>query len=423
MCGASDGRGDGQSISQAPHPPRAGRLVKNTAPTRGRGFILAPAKSQAGHMMPRFCHSCGAALVDGGAFCSGCGTPLNSARAPVVVSPLRSAFQQAFTPIRPSTPAGHKSRSGRLGVLVFLLVCAIIAFVIKFAPSDTAVNIEAVPVPPENNTVAPPPARHRIGEDFSVGYWSYRCNGARWQSMIPSLGTAEIPDAEFLVVDLYMRNNDRTASTAPPLKLVDAQGREYDESSKGTFMPGALDVLKKLNPQVSSRGYAVFDAPRGKYALLVSGGFESGEHALVDLSPPTKNDEATDPVHFVPANPGTDDANKTGVSTEDSRPASSLGVNTQTRAESTPSGPHRFVLGVLENVHCDNPALDLNVFSNGNILKLHTDNYFNVQYTVLNVTLKGDLNPCADLEGRPAKVEYVGASDGPGLVIGIELHK
>src|SRR5689334_6541312 len=73
---------------------------------------------------------------------------------------------------------------------------------------------------------------HRIGEGFSIGYWWYRCNGIRWQSAISSgVGSYEVPDAAFLVVDLSIRNDDRTASVLPPLKLVDAQGREYIESS------------------------------------------------------------------------------------------------------------------------------------------------------------------------------------------------
>ena len=75
--------------------------------------------------------------------------------------------------------------------------------------------------------------------------------------------------------------------------------------------------------------------------------------------------------------------------------------------EAVPGGPHRFVVGVLKNVHCDTPAMDLNLVSDGNTLGLHASNYFKVEYSALNVTLKGKLNPCANLEGRPAKVESV----------------
>jgi hypothetical protein len=38
-------------------------------------------------------------------------------------------------------------------------------------------------------------------------------------------------------------------------------------------------------------------------------------------------------------------------------------------------------------------------------------------------TLKGKLNPCADLEGRPAKVEYVDSASKGATVVAIEIHK
>jgi hypothetical protein len=126
------------------------------------------------------------------------------------------------------------------------------------------------------------PLLHDIGEEVTVGYWTYRCNGVRWQDVIFSdFSSMERPDAAFLIIDLSARNNDRTASTLPPPKLIDADGREYDESS--TFIPGSFSALKRLNPTVSSRGYVVFDAPRGDYKLKLSGGYESEESALIDL--------------------------------------------------------------------------------------------------------------------------------------------
>lgn len=93
--------------------------------------------------------------------------------------------------------------------------------------------------------------------------------------------TAAYPETRFLVVDLAVRNNDRTASTLPPMKLLDATGREYDESSKGILIERSLG--KSLSPGVSSRGYVVFDVPQGKYVLKVSAGDTSGESALIVL--------------------------------------------------------------------------------------------------------------------------------------------
>ena len=93
--------------------------------------------------------------------------------------------------------------------------------------------------------------------------------------------------------------------------------------------------------------------------------------------------------------------------------------------EFVPSGPHRYVVGVLKNVHCDAPDLDLAVTSGAKTLALHSDNYYKLQFTALGFQPSGDLNPCSDLENKSAKVEYVESadkSDAPHL-IAIELHK
>lgn len=95
------------------------------------------------------------------------------------------------------------------------------------------------------------------------------------------------------------------------------------------------------------------------------------------------------------------------------------------RKEFVPSGPHRFMVGVLKDVHCDPPNLDLSLASGGKTLALHTDNYYKLQFSALGFQPTADLKPCSDLENRPAKVEYVESadkSDAPHL-IAVELHK
>jgi hypothetical protein len=152
--------------------------------------------------MPRFCHWCGTVIVESGAFCSACGAPAVSTGPQTAQSPLRSAIQQAFRPVRPSAPADRRAHVGGRQLLVLFLLCVIVASVIEFAPSGTGVKPAAVPAPPKENVAAPISTKHSVGEDFSVGYWSYHCNGATWRSTIPFLRTAEAADAEFLVVDL-----------------------------------------------------------------------------------------------------------------------------------------------------------------------------------------------------------------------------
>ena len=69
--------------------------------------------------------------------------------------------------------------------------------------------------------------------------------------------------------------------------------------------------------------------------------------------------------------------------------------------------------------------MDLTVDSSGKTLALHAQNYYKIQFTALNFAPSSDLNPCKDLEGRPAKVEYVESSDQAvgARVLAVELHK
>jgi tetratricopeptide (TPR) repeat protein len=88
-------------------------------------------------------------------------------------------------------------------------------------------------------------------------------------------------------------------------------------------------------------------------------------------------------------------------------------------------GPHHFLVGVLKSVRCDNPALDLTVSTKDKQLTVHGDNYYQIPFSTLGFQASGDLNPCKDLENRPAKVEYVESAD-PSVtpqLISIELHK
>ena len=58
-------------------------------------------------------------------------------------------------------------------------------------------------------------------------------------------------------------------------------------------------------------------------------------------------------------------------------------------------------------------------------MSLHADNYYKIQFTALNFQPSGDLNPCNDLESRPAKFEYVDSADKADLprLLAVELRK
>ena len=88
-------------------------------------------------------------------------------------------------------------------------------------------------------------------------------------------------------------------------------------------------------------------------------------------------------------------------------------------------GPHHFAVGTLKGVHCENPALDLTVSTKDKQLVVHGDNYYKISFSTLGFQPTRDLNPCKDLENRPAKVEYVESADPsvPAQLLSVELHK
>ncbi len=93
--------------------------------------------------------------------------------------------------------------------------------------------------------------------------------------------------------------------------------------------------------------------------------------------------------------------------------------------EELPKGPHRFMAGLLQNVHCHGQGIELTVAAKGKTMALHRGNYYKIEFTSLGFTPQGDPSPCKDLEGRPAKVEYIESGPQPAAayVVGIELHK
>jgi tetratricopeptide (TPR) repeat protein len=95
-------------------------------------------------------------------------------------------------------------------------------------------------------------------------------------------------------------------------------------------------------------------------------------------------------------------------------------------AEPDRHGPRRSVRGTLKNVQCtDRTVMKLKVEAGKNVLELRAANYYKVEYSALNFKPRADLNPCKDLEGMMAKVEYFEAlaTGVEGQIISIEFSK
>ncbi|HEY6301973.1 MAG TPA: hypothetical protein VIX14_02800 [Terriglobales bacterium] len=74
-----------------------------------------------------------------------------------------------------------------------------------------------------------------------------------------------------------------------------------------------------------------------------------------------------------------------------------IAADAEGHKEELPKGPHRFLVGTLQNVHCHASEMDLT-------MSLHSSNFYKIGYTALGFAPKGDLNPRKDLEGMSANL-------------------
>ena len=58
-------------------------------------------------------------------------------------------------------------------------------------------------------------------------------------------------------------------------------------------------------------------------------------------------------------------------------------------------------------------------------VKLYSSNYYKLELSALDFEPKKEMNPCHDLDGMKAKVQYAESSDKTidGQIVSIELHK
>lgn len=130
-------------------------------------------------------------------------------------------------------------------------------------------------------------AARKEGQSVHVDYTTYAVWQSWWSNRLSdNQFLDQRPNAAYLFVELTVRNDDKKARIVPPLKLVDENGAEYEASSDGWAVEGAIGILESLNPSVSKQGFIVFDVPRERsYKLKLSGGYWSSEYAYVQLAP------------------------------------------------------------------------------------------------------------------------------------------
>jgi hypothetical protein len=76
--------------------------------------------------------------------------------------------------------------------------------------------------------------------------------------------------------------------------------------------------------------------------------------------------------------------------------------------------------GSVVDVRCFHPAvMEISMESDGNLQIFHIANYFEVEFRAVDYTPEGELNPCADLNGKRLTIEYIAT---PGAAFAGEIR-
>jgi hypothetical protein len=88
-------------------------------------------------------------------------------------------------------------------------------------------------------------------------------------------------------------------------------------------------------------------------------------------------------------------------------------------------GPKDMAEGQIKTVACKGRSMDLTFDDSFEILRLHTDDYFKVNFSSINFTPSGILNPCKTAKGMYARIYYYPIKGQPkeGELISVELRK
>lgn len=91
-----------------------------------------------------------------------------------------------------------------------------------------------------------------------------------------------------------------------------------------------------------------------------------------------------------------------------------------------PRGPKHVAMGVITNVHCEAPAIiELKIEDGGKSISLYSNDYFKIDFATTNYAPKDEINPCTDLNGMKARIQYSETSDNSidGQILSVELSK
>ncbi|HXR96975.1 MAG TPA: hypothetical protein VN709_03945 [Terriglobales bacterium] len=99
-------------------------------------------------------------------------------------------------------------------------------------------------------------------------------------------------------------------------------------------------------------------------------------------------------------------------------------VRTDPNPKPKPTGVPQSISGQVQSVYCSGSnGIDIALNIGAKTSVFHSDDYFKVAFTAVNFTPKGLLQPCQQLEGLNAKIDYLPSTDSEvaGVIVAVHL--
>jgi hypothetical protein len=109
-----------------------------------------------------------------------------------------------------------------------------------------------------------------MGEKADAGHIVYSVLESAWKTQLGEGHSLRLPHDRFLLLRLSVTNGGPDEAGIPLTTLVSPSGKEYPELTDGAGVEDWLGVLRRLKPNETTFGWALFDAPREDYQLRVS---------------------------------------------------------------------------------------------------------------------------------------------------------
>ncbi|MBN2881738.1 DUF4352 domain-containing protein [Candidatus Woesearchaeota archaeon] len=182
------------------------------------------------------------------------------------------------------------SKISKTWKIIVTIIIGII-FLASISNDDTPTTSSSTENTTEQTETEAQTSYAKIGDEISIDNFSYMVNGIRFVKTIGDEFTQQTADGIYLIVDISVKNMDKEEHMLDNslFKLTDESGTEFESSTDATTaleMTGQETLfLKECPPRIQKQGLLVFEVPEeAVYDLHLSGGFWSGETAIVKLT-------------------------------------------------------------------------------------------------------------------------------------------